>query len=421
MKVKICTYLAVAACSLTAIAQLDAKSISSKENYFPFYVTDEKPDIELSAASKRMYDKWDGYRPEENEFFTNFKYTKLEGFDYGEGDGKISRRDPSRVLKVDDLYYIYYTHRDTPTGAMGYTACNDTIPSQDWDLAEVWYATSKDGFTWEEQGVAVPRPPKPQIGWRAVCTPDIFVWKGKYYLYYQAFNAPSGQRGDDCPISASVADSPRGPFIPCNKLVVPTGPEGTWDQYATQDPYPMVHNGKIYMFYKSDFNGHDKNLRAIGLAVADDPLGPFEKSPKNPVLNSGHEIGVFPYKSGFGAVVIRDGNERNTIQYSEDGEDFEIKAIVAMPPVGFGPYMPDSFTGEYSDGITWGICHNKHLNWGNFRKGYSILMRVDCDLSVTENDPRFKETELFETPEEQYRQALTPAQKKKRMEEFKLQ
>ncbi len=48
-------------------------------------------------------------------------------------------------------------------------------------------------------------------------------------------------------------------------------------------------------------------------------------------------------------------------------------------------------------------------------------MRVDCDLSLQEDDPRFKETELFETPEEQYRQALTPAQRQKRMEQFQLQ
>lgn len=416
MKKRLSILLCLSSIQFMAVAQTN----KSTENYFPFYAPEEKPGIELSAAAERMYDYWEGIRPEENEFFTNFKYTKLEGFDYNGGDGTVSRRDPSRVIKVDDLYYIYYTHRDTPTGTMGYANCNDTIPSTDWDLAEVWYATSKDGFTWKEQGVAVPRPPKPQIGWRAVCTPDIFKWRGKYYLYYQAFSEPSGQRGDDCPISASVSDSPCGPFVPCNKLIVPTGPKDTWDQYATQDPYPMVHNGKIYMFYKSDFNGKGKLLRAIGVAIADDPLGPFVKSPKNPVLNSGHEIGIFPYKKGFGAVVIRDGNERNTIQYSENGIDFYIKAIVNMPPIGFGPYMPDSFTGEYSEGITWGICHNKHLNRGIKNKGYSILLRVDCDLSTKEDDRKFKETELFETPEEQYRQALTPEQRKKRIKQYQL-
>lgn len=55
-----------------------------------------------------------------------------------------------------------------------------------------------------------------------------------------------------------------------------------------------------------------------------------------------------------------------------------------MPPVGFCPYIPDSFIGKYSDGVTWGFCHNKHLKRGNFTKAYGILMRVDCDLTVSE-------------------------------------
>jgi hypothetical protein len=63
------------------------------------------------------------------------------------------------------------------------------IPSTDWDLSEIWYATSEDGFVWQEQGVAVPRPAKPAPGWRSVSTPDVLFWKGKYYLYYQAFGA----------------------------------------------------------------------------------------------------------------------------------------------------------------------------------------------------------------------------------------
>ena len=56
----------------------------------------------------------------------------------------------------------------------------------DWNLAEIWYATSEDGFVWKEQGVAVPRPPKPAPGWRSVSTPDVLFWKGKYYLCFRS-------------------------------------------------------------------------------------------------------------------------------------------------------------------------------------------------------------------------------------------
>jgi len=137
----------------------------------------------MSAAMKRNYDAYMAPRPEDNELYTQFKYTKLEGFDYNGGDGTISRRDPSKIIYTKGKYYVWYTRRNTPAPPQGAKNCNDTIPSADWDLSEIWYATSTDGFIWEEQGVAVPRPSKPNVGWRSVTTPDILVFKEKYYLY----------------------------------------------------------------------------------------------------------------------------------------------------------------------------------------------------------------------------------------------
>ncbi len=421
MKLKNTLMLLCAASTLASCCGTATDSSTAKEGYFPFFPPKEKPAIALSAATERMYDNYGGIRPEDNELYTNFKYTKIEGLDYNGGDGTVSRRDPSRVIKANGKYYMYYTCRKTKTGAMGYKNATDEIPSADWDLAEVWYATSKDGFTWEEQGIAVPRPPKPEVGWRAVCTPDIFVWNGKYYLYYQAFSETTGTRGDDCPVSVSVSDSPDGPFVPTGKKVIDNGPEGTWDQYSIHDPYPVMFKGKIWLYYKSDYNTSDELIRGIGVATADNPLGPFKKEPRNPVINSGHEVCVFPFKTGLGCIAIRDGHERNTIQYSENGVDFYPKATIAMPPVGAGPYMPDAFTGpEFSKGIKWGVCHNKHVNMGVRGKAYSILLRFDCDLHLDYNDKLFDETELFETPEEQYRQKLSPAVKNDRIKEFSL-
>jgi len=69
----------------------------------------------------------------------------------------VSRRDPSKVVRVGDTYYVWYTKRRTATPPRGAALGTDRVPSTDWDLAEVWYATSKDGFVWEERGVTVPR------------------------------------------------------------------------------------------------------------------------------------------------------------------------------------------------------------------------------------------------------------------------
>ena len=193
---------------------------SAQDQPFPFVLPGEKPDRPLSSAMERNYTLWPAPRPEHNELYTQFKYTELKGFDYSNGDGTISRRDPSKVIFANGKYYVWYTHRHTPTPPRGAAGCTDTIPSSDWDLADIWYATSEDGFHWTEQGVAVPRPPKPAVGWRSVCTTDILVWKGKYYLYYQGFMEASGTRGDDCPVAVSWADSADGPWTPYNLSLI---------------------------------------------------------------------------------------------------------------------------------------------------------------------------------------------------------
>tara|TARA_R110002124_G_scaffold233080_1_gene398101 strand:+ start:96 stop:1328 length:1233 start_codon:yes stop_codon:yes gene_type:complete len=379
---------------------------------FPFKLPAEKPDQELSTAMKRLYTDYMGPTPESNELFTEFKYTRLKGFDYHQNDGTISRRDPSKVIFDNGKYYVWYTHRQTPLPPQGADLANDTIPSTDWDLSEIWYATSRDGFTWEEQGVAIPRPPKPNVGWRSVSTADILVYKGKYYLYYQGFMEISGKRGDDCPVTASYADSPEGPWIPCNKIIIPNGGENSWDQFSIHDPYPLVYNDKIYLYYKSDYNGKPSLIRSTGLATADNPLGPFTKYPLNPVINSGHETTLFPFKEGIAALVIKDGVEHNTIQYATNGIDFKIAAHVSLMPIAGGPFVPDAFNSKGNGrGITWGVSH--FTNAGTRTTQHSILARFDCDLSLDLDDPSLKGTRTMFSPEIYFQNGLNNNQLKR--------
>ena len=385
---------------------------------FPFKLPEKKPNRVLSKASARNYDAYLAPRPSQNELYSQFKYTELKGFDYNNGDGTISRRDPSKVIFVNGKYYVWYTHRHTPTPPQGAAKSNDTIPSSDWDLADIWYATSKDGFTWQEQGVAVPRPPKPNVGWRSVTTTDILEWKGKYYLYYQGFMEASGKRGDDCPVAVSYADSPDGPWTPYNKIVIPNGAEGEWDQYSIHDPYPLVFKDKIYLYYKSDFDGDPELVRMQGLAIADNPLGPFTKHPLNPVINSGHETTLFPFMEGIAALVIRDGNEHNTVQYAKDGVNFDIASITSLMPNAAGPYIPDAFTNtDYGKGITWGLSH--FTNATNWSQNHAILARFDCDLSLDVHDPDMKRAHEYYKPEFYFEHGLNEEQKTRILKENK--
>lgn len=359
-----------------------------------------------------------------NELFSRFKYTPLEGFDYAGHDGTISRRDATKVIRVGEKYYVWYTHRHTTTPPDYEGGAGDTIPSRDWDLAEIWCATSDDGFVWKEQGPAVRRMEKPHPGWRSVSTPDILVWRGKYYLYYQAYlSMPGGPQsratnGDDCPVSVSVADSPDGPWKPTNKIVVPNGPPGSWDQFVIHDPYPIVYRDKIYLYYKGEMGGSPP-VRAQGLAIADDPLGPFTKHPLNPVINSGHETSLFPFKTGVAALVSRHGLEHNTIQYAPDGVNFQIAAITSLMPIAPGAHVPDAFANtNQGRGITWGLCHFRNLGREE-GMSHSMLARFDCDLSLDLHDPEMKESDIFVEPKiyfhfglsEQQRSRIDAAQK----------
>lgn len=409
----ILTFICFTACKKQPLAEEKIQS------GFPFHLPDEKPDLELSAAVERLYTNYEAPRPQHNELFSQFKYTEVTGFDYNDHDGTISRRDPSKILLHNGKYYVYYTHRQTPTPPQGAERSTDKIPSSDWDLAEIWYASSVDGFHWEEQGVAIQRPEKPLVGWRSVTTTDILKWEDKFYLYYQGFMEASGKRGDDCPVTVSFADSPDGPWTAHNKIIIPNGGEGEWDQYSIHDPYPLVHNGQIYLYYKSDFGENSELVRMQGLAIADHPLGPFTKHPLNPVISSGHETSLFPFRKGVAALVYKDGPEHNTIQYAEDWVNFEIAAISELMPYAAAPYVADAFTNtEDGRGITWGMAH--FINISGWDKFNSKLVRFDCDLSLDVHDPIMKKHRVIHTPEVYYSQGLNQDQRNRIKEENEL-
>lgn len=195
----------------------------------------------------------------------------------------------------------------------------------------------------------------------------------------------SGKRGDDCPAAVSYSDSPDGPWTPTHKIVIPNGNAGEWDQFSIHDPYPLVYKGQVYLYYKSDFDGDPELVRMQGLAIADNPLGPFVKHPLNPVINSGHETTLFPFKDGIAALIIKDGNEHNTIQYAPDGVNFKIAAISEFFPIAGGPYIPDAFTNSKEGRrITWGISH--FTNATIWEENHAVLTRFDCDLSLDLHD-----------------------------------
>jgi hypothetical protein len=169
------------------------------------------------------------------------------------------------------------------------------------------------------------------------------------------------------------------------------------------------------LYYKSDCDGDPRLVRMQGLAIADHPLGPFKKHPLNPVINSGHETTLFPFRDGIAALVTRDGNEHNTIQFAKDGVNFEIVSLVELMPAAAGPFIPDAFTNTADGrGITWGLSH--FTNVTTWDTNHAALARFDCDLSLDVHDSDMKHHHVYHRPEVYYRQGLNQKQRQRLMD-----
>ena len=181
----------------------------------------ERPAPERRHATplRKMGALWRRAQP----LYTTFRYSTLRGLSPEAG---ITRRDPTTVLKLGDTYYVWYTRRATeadrnPRNRPPYQEQNWREPAYDWDLAEIWLATSRDGFAWQEQGRAVAPGPRDEFDGRSVFTPDVLLWRGKYYLYYQAVGYPYTNRTRNV-IGMSWAERPEGPWRRCPQPVLDT-------------------------------------------------------------------------------------------------------------------------------------------------------------------------------------------------------
>ena len=95
------------------------------------------------------------------------------------------------------------------------------------DFAEVWYATSKDGWDWKEQGLAVGRGPQGAYNDRAVFTPEVLAHNGKYYLVYQVVKAPYVNRVKNN-VGMAIAEAPDGPWGKFDAPILKPTDNGQW-------------------------------------------------------------------------------------------------------------------------------------------------------------------------------------------------
>ncbi|WP_273565468.1 glycoside hydrolase family 117 protein [Maribacter halichondriae] len=336
--------------------QLDKLGIANKEY--------------LSAATKRAL-QWPADLG--NEWFIEFsKLEPLKGdLAYEEG---VVRRDPSAMIKENGKYYVWYSRSVGPSQGFGGDVENDKV--WPWDRCDIWYATSEDGITWKEEGIAVPRGEKGSYDDRSVFTTEIMKYEDKYYLCYQAVKSPYTVRVKNT-IGLAWADSPDGPWTKSKEPILKTADNGIWkgeeqnrfmvekkgdfDSHKVHDPCILPYKGKFYLYYKGEQMGEEITFggRQIrhGVAIADKPEGPYEKSPYNPISNSGHEICVWPYNGGIASLITTDGPEKNTIQWSPDGINFDIVASIKDAPHAIGLNRSADLEKEPTEILRWGLSH----------------------------------------------------------------
>lgn len=335
----------------------------------------------LSLASKRALER--NY-DQGAEWYVEFETHDLKGdFAYEEG---VTRRDPSRVITVDGKYYVYYSRTTGETYGFGSgDPENKVFP---WDKTEVWYTVSEDGWTWDEQGLAVGRGEPGAYDDRSVFTPEVLVHDGKYILVYQTVKAPYVNRVKN-QVGMAIADSPGGPFTKLDEPILSATDDGEWmgdsdnrflvesqgsfDSHKVHDPTLLHYDGKFFLYYKGERMGERKTFggREIkwGVAISDHLEGPYVKSKFNPITNSGHELCVWEYRGGIAAMLITDGPERNTLQWSPDGINFQIMSHIKGGPEAAG--LVDELDAEEFPGaaLRWGLSHRyASRDWQHIRR-----------------------------------------------------
>lgn len=341
-------------------------------------------EAKLSSATKRAI-AGDYFRS--CEWFCDFRESPVEGdLNFEEG---THRRDPSSVLKVGDTYYVWYTK--SKGDAVGFHTGDLDAKVFPWDQCDVWYATSKDGYKWEEKGVAVARGEKGSYDDRSVFTPEAMEHEGKFYLVYQVIQSPYLLRSYES-IAIAVSDSPDGPFVKSEKPILEPTKNGIWegeednrfkvtkkggfDSHKVHDPLLFAFKGKFYLYYKGEPMGEELFMGGRetkwGVAIADNILGPYTRSEYNPVTNSGHETCLWKYNGGMAAFLRTDGIEKNTLQFSEDGINFEIKSVIKGGPEASGPFRCEESMTNPLAGMNWGLSHDVDHKWG-------FIVRFDID------------------------------------------
>jgi len=107
----------------------------------------------LSASERRFQVDHNGLEYRKSEFDTVFKYAPVKGLGYEKG---VVRRDRTTIIKIGDLYYVWYTYMDKPR--VGPDRADETRPAGPGiRRPEIVHGTLDTSFDPEKQSVCGPK------------------------------------------------------------------------------------------------------------------------------------------------------------------------------------------------------------------------------------------------------------------------
>ncbi|QEE30221.1 sucrase [Terriglobus albidus] len=125
--------------------------------------------------------------------------------------------------------------------------------------------------------------------------PGYFVWcgalikggDGKYHLFYSRWKVIDGFESwvTRSEVAHAIGSSPEGPFV-FHDLALPARGKEFWDGMVTHNPTIHRFGRKYYLYYMgnrgngvvmSTLNWDHRNNQRIGVAVADNPNGPWKR------------------------------------------------------------------------------------------------------------------------------------------------
>lgn len=123
-------------------------------------------------------------------------------------------------------------------------------------------------------------------GFHVWCGAPLMTADGKVHLFYSRWPAKFGFApawAIHSEIAYAVAVGPGQPFQHVNVALPARGP-AYWDGSVTHNPNILTAHGKFYLFYNGNVGdgvyATHRNHQRVGVAVADQPAGPWQRLPQ---------------------------------------------------------------------------------------------------------------------------------------------